>query len=71
MNKSIFETFQNNKKENVGEQFRNFINNFSKQFGGMNPAQLGPQLVANGVIPQNVFDQEYRPIANMVTGLNK
>lgn len=70
MNNSIFETFQNNKKENVSEQFRNFINNFSKQFGGINPAQLGSQLVSQGTIPQNQFEQ-YRQIANMVTGLNK
>ena len=70
MANSIYETVQNNQQNNVSKQFTNFINNFSKQFGGVRPEQLGPQLVNNGTIPQNQFEQ-FRQIANMVTGLNK
>lgn len=70
MNNSIYDTVQKNRENQVADQFNNFINNFSKQFGGTKPEELGPQLVQSGAIPQNKFEQ-FRQIANAVTGMNK
>lgn len=70
MANSIFETVQNNQQNQVAQQFTQFMNGFMANSGGMRPEQLGPQLVSNGTIPQNQFEQ-FRQIANKITGLNK
>ena len=70
MNDSIYDTVQKSKEQKIADQFTSFINNFSKQFPNMRPEQLGPQLVQNGVIPQQQFEQ-FRQVANMATGMNK
>ena len=78
----IFDAFQPNQqnnsqpltKENIANQFTNFVDNFMKNSGGVSPEQLGPMFVQqgiqNGQISQSQFDN-FRQIANMITGLNK
>lgn len=70
MSDSIYDTVQKNQENQIADQFNNFVNNFSRQFAGVKPEELGPKLVQNGAIPQNKFEQ-FRQIANMVTGMNK
>ena len=66
----IYDAVQNNKQNDIANQFSNFVNNFNNNFPGARPEEIGPKLVQNGVIPQNKFEQ-FRQIANMITGMNK
>lgn len=70
MNNPVYGAVAQNREQNISQQFINFQNNFGQMFGGMDPAQIGPQLVNSGRISQSQFEQ-FRQIANAVTGMNK
>ena len=50
------------------KQFETFAQNFQRNFNGANPQQMVQNLLNNGKMTQEQFNQ-FRTIANQITGL--
>ena len=56
--------------QSFNQKLNQFQQNFNQQYGqGADPSQMGQQLLNSGKMSQEQFEQ-FRQIANMVTGKN-